>query len=191
MKLWLVRHAQPLVEPGTCYGATDMPADAQATARQAHELAQWLPAGMRMFSSPLQRCESLAVALCRLRPDLVHECDARLRELDFGSWEGRRWCDIPQGEFEAWRADFAEHPVGGGECVRALMKRVALALEHTRSCAASSGDAAKAGAVWITHAGVIRAATLLANGVSEPLRASEWPAEAPGYGQWCELELTA
>ena len=29
-RLWLVRHAAPLVAPGTCYGALDVPADAQA-----------------------------------------------------------------------------------------------------------------------------------------------------------------
>ena len=30
-RLWLVRHAQPVVATGTCYGALDVPADAAAT----------------------------------------------------------------------------------------------------------------------------------------------------------------
>ena len=39
MKLWLVRHAQVLLPPGICYGATDVAADAAATLRAAQALA--------------------------------------------------------------------------------------------------------------------------------------------------------
>ncbi len=187
MKLWLVRHAQPLIEPGVCYGATDILADVQATATQARRLADLLPQGVRIYSSPLQRCESLALALCRLRPDLAHECDARLREMDFGCWEGRRWSDIDQDEFEIWMSDFAEHCVGGGESVRTLINRVALALESTRKCVDTSGDVTHGNAVWITHAGVIRAVTLLAKDGVRLSCASQWPSEAPDYGQWSEV----
>lgn len=188
MKLWLVRHAQPLVKRGICYGATDIPADAKATANHASRLAEVVPVGARVFSSPLQRCQSLALALASLRPDLVHERDARLREMDFGSWEGRFWRNIPQGEFETWMEHFAEHAVGGGESVQALMGRVALALEDTRQCVFASDEVTK-DAVWITHAGVIRAVTLLINGVTKPQSGSQWPSEAPDFGQWCELTL--
>jgi alpha-ribazole phosphatase len=189
MKLWLVRHAQPLVGRGTCYGATDVSADEQATATQSGELAQLLPQGLRIVSSPLQRCQSLYLTLCGLRPDLVLETDARLRELDFGSWEGRLWRDIPRAEFDAWMADFSGHCVGGGESVGALMKRVALALEDTRRCVGAQGKIADGTAVWITHAGVIRSAMLLARGVFDVRSAGEWPPDAPGYGQWHELAL--
>lgn len=188
MKLWLVRHAQPLIERGICYGATDIPANAQATAKQASRLAEVLPPGVRVFSSPLQRCQSLALALASLRPDLIHERDARLREMDFGSWEGRLWRDIPQGEFETWMEHFAEHAVGGGESVQALMGRVARALEDTRQRVFGSDEVTK-DAVWITHGGVIRAVTLLTNGVTELRNGSQWPSEAPEFGQWCELTL--
>jgi len=41
--------------------------------------------------------------------------------------------------------------------------------------------------VWITHAGVARAARLLADGVPVLTRAAQWPLEAPGYGQWLQL----
>ena len=36
-RLWLVRHARPLVAPGICYGRLDMQADAQATADAAQD----------------------------------------------------------------------------------------------------------------------------------------------------------
>lgn len=187
MRLWLVRHAQPLVEPGVCYGATDIPADAQTTAKQASKLAEVLPPGVRVFSSPLQRCQSLASALAGLRPDLVHECDARLREMDFGSWEGRRWRDIRSDEFDTWMDDFAEHRIGGGESVQALMNRVALALETTRERICAPGAVAKGNAVWITHGGVIRAVTLLVRGATGVHCASQWPSEALDFGEWHEL----
>src|SRR5437764_11866241 len=152
MNLWLVRHAQPLVEPGVCYGMTDIPADSQATAVQARQLAEVLPTGVPVYSSPLRRCESLASMLCGLRPDLAYERDARLREMDFGTWEGHRWDDIPRNEFDHWMENFEQHRVGGGENVRSLVARVALALENTRERAANA-DVAKRNAVWITHAG--------------------------------------
>jgi alpha-ribazole phosphatase len=43
--------------------------------------------------------------------------------------------------------------------------------------------------VWITHAGVIRAAGLLARGVTHLDDASQWPREAPGFGAWTVVDL--
>ena len=69
MKLWLVRHARPLIEPGVCYGATDLAADPQATLKAATGLAGWLPAALPVRCSPLLRCVQLARALHELRPE--------------------------------------------------------------------------------------------------------------------------
>jgi alpha-ribazole phosphatase len=182
MRLWLVRHAPVLMAPGSCYGALDLPADAAATRASAQALADVLPQGLRVDTSPLQRCEQLAQALQGLRPDLTVKHDVRLREMDFGNWEGRRWDMIAQSEFDAWTADFANHVVGGhGETVRAVMGRVGQAFD------ALPGDA---DAVWITHAGIIRAAQLLARGIREVERADQWPLETTACGQWRTLELS-
>ena len=43
--------------------------------------------------------------------------------------------------------------------------------------------------LWITHAGVIRAVDLLAQGLRQIERADQWPLEAPKYGQWRLLNL--
>ncbi len=101
MKLWLVRHAQPLVDAGICYGRQDVAADAGATAECAQKLAAQLPGGLRVISSPLQRCEQLAHSLQGLRPDLAYETDERLQEMDFCRWEGCAWQAIDQAELEA------------------------------------------------------------------------------------------
>jgi alpha-ribazole phosphatase len=178
MTLWLVRHAQPLVEPGICYGALDVAADAQATQQAAEKLAAALPQGFSVASSPLQRCELLTLTLSALRPDLVPIFDLRLREMDFGRWEGQRWDAIGQPALEAWTADFARHRPGGGESVQLFMQRVAAAWDAVGT----------QHALWITHAGVVRACRLLAGGTRTIDRADQWPHAAPGYGEWLTFE---
>ena len=181
MKLWLVRHAQPLVDAGICYGRLDVAADAGATAECARKLAAQLPAGIRVVSSPLQRCEQLAHVLQALRPDLAYKTDGRLQEMDFGDWEGRAWQDIDRAELEAWTSDFAHYTVGReGDSVTAFMSRVGSAFDALQG----QGDT-----LWITHAGVIRAVALLAQGVRHIGHAGQWPLEAPNYGQWRLLNL--
>ena len=176
MKLWLVRHAQPLVEAGICYGASDIAADPAATRVAAQSLANTLPPGVAVISSPLQRCEQLAQYLRGLRPDLAYEQDARLQEMNFGLWEGQRWDAIPRAELDAWTTTFDAWRCGGAESVADVMRRVGAVWDETR--------ARQQPAVWITHAGVIRAATLLAQGVRHIHRADQWPAHAPAFGQW-------
>lgn len=181
MNLWLVRHAQPLIAPGVCYGALDVPADEPATVRAAQALVDFLPHGCQLLSSPLQRCEQLAHVLRGLRPDLTHKTDARLAEMNFGQWEGQRWDAIDRRELDSWTDDFAHWRCGGGESVQGFMARVAAVWDETRA----SGQPT----VWVTHAGVIRAATLLGQGVRHVQRADQWPGEAPGFGEWQVLPL--
>ena len=183
MTLWLVRHATPLVEPGICYGRQDVEADGGATAECAQALAEILPAHIRIISSPLQRCEQLAKALCGLQPDLTYKTDPRLQEMDFGAWEGRAWPDIAPAELQAWTDSFAHHAVGGhGESTMQVMARVAAAFDELQ---------ASTDTLWITHAGVIRAAELIARGQRQITKAADWPVHAPTYGQWCKLDLQA
>jgi alpha-ribazole phosphatase len=177
--IWLVRHAQPLVDAGVCYGATDLAADPQATEIAAQALADSLPRAAVLTTSPLQRCEHLAYTLCGLRPDLSYRTDARLREMNFGQWEGVRWDAIPAAAVSAWTNDFWLHRFGGAESVADVMARVAAVWAE-----AVQSDKDQ---VWITHAGVIRAVSLIARGITEPRDATQWPASAPGYGQWTTL----
>ncbi len=179
MRLWLVRHAQPLVAPGVCYGATDMPADVDATSQAAQALVSNLPMYLPICCSPLQRCEQMARAISALRPDLISKTEPRIAEMNFGQWEGQLWSAIPKAEIDVWTADFADLRVGlNGESVRSFMQRVDGALSQWRT---SGQDA-----LWVTHAGVVRAARLLLAGVACPVRADQWPQQGPGFG---ELEV--
>lgn len=173
--LWLARHAPVLGGEGLCYGASDLPADAVASRAAAEALAAQLPTGLAAYASPLLRCQQLAQGLRALRPDLRIQDDARLREMDFGAWEGLRWTDIPRAEFDHWLADFADAPpAGNGETVRALMARVAQAWADWQT---SGCDA-----LWVTHAGVMRAALLLSRGVQLPPGGADWPRDELPFG---------
>ncbi|EGI76350.1 histidine phosphatase family protein [Hylemonella gracilis] len=181
MKLWLVRHAPPLIAPGVCYGASDVEADAERTAACAAQLALELPRGLTVHSSPLRRCLQLAQALCALRPDLQLRQDPRLREMDFGQWEGVRWDDIPRAAYEAWTADFGTERFGGQESVNDVLSRVAAAREE----ALAAGQEV----VWVTHGGVLRALALLGQGMNRLDRADQWPATVAGWGEWQSITL--
>ena len=178
MALWIVRHARPLIAAGICYGVLDVQADAAATDLAASELADTLPTGVALRVSPLTRCQQLALALCALRPDLQARTDPRLREMDFGSWEGVAWNAIPQAALQAWTDDFGKHRFGGSESSNEVLMRVARVWDE---------DHGNPDTVWITHAGVARAARLLADGVRTLTRADQWPLEAPGYGKWLQI----
>lgn len=178
MTLWLARHARPLVEPGICYGALDMPADAAHTRAAAQALAAALPLGMAVQVSPLQRCQQLAQALQDLRTDLQLRTDKRLREMDFGSWEGVAWADIPRAAIDAWTDDFAQHRFGGSESANEVLARVALAWDALPP----AGDT-----LWIAHSGVAQAATLLRQGIRHIEHAKDWPVSRLGYGAWLQL----
>ena len=194
-RLWLVRHAQPLVAPGTCYGALDVLADPAATRAAAERLAAALPPGAQVFHSTLQRCELLALDLQALRPDLASKADVRLREMDFGSWEGRTWADIGKPAIDTWTAAFAAHAPGGGESLSAVLARVSLALQDAqRLCTAEAAETTQ-DVVWITHAGVARCVAWLQQAQDKDSEAAmprpdEWPVAAPAWGEWEIRSLT-
>lgn len=182
-RLWLVRHARPLVAPGVCYGGLDVAADDKHTKASALRLHSALPPHITVIhSSPLRRCRQLADELFSLRANTAPiQLDARLQEMDFGTWEGRRWDDIARAEIEAWIADFTRFRPGNGESLQQVLARVAQALHDAQQ---SGKDA-----VWITHAGVIRCVLwLLEHGHGEP-KANEWTVAAPGFGEWFCLPL--
>ena len=172
--VWLVRHAQPLVAAGVCYGMTDMAADDAATLAAASALAVQLPQGAGVVSSPLRRCMQLTHELLRLRPDLRATTDTRLVEMDFGSWEGWRWEDIPKAAIDQWTAQFGTHRFGGRESVQELMDRVAAAWVQA--------GASRQPVAWITHAGVMRAALLLSAGTTRLENSQQWPLQPLAFG---------
>jgi alpha-ribazole phosphatase len=147
----LVRHPKPDCEPGLCYGHLDLACDAADLERIASELAP-VAAGALIVSSPLRRALDLAR---RLHPE--PRIEPRLRELDFGAWEGIRWSDLGREAIDAWRAGLPDAAPPGGETVRALAAR----------CEAWLADLALTDSpvLAITHAGPIRILRALTEGL--------------------------
>jgi alpha-ribazole phosphatase len=191
-RLWLLRHAAVEGAPGLCYGASDLAAQPAATRAAADAFARRWPAAMesygtaasraaddiRLWCSPLRRCTALAAAVVERMPRLGPvRVDPRLAEMDFGAWEGRPWDAIGRDAFDAWTADFADARAGEhGESTRMFMARVGAAWDAWR---ASGRDA-----VWVTHAGVMRAVMLLQRDIRCPVEASEWPQRSISFGAW-------
>lgn len=183
MRLWLARHARPLVQEGLCYGALDVAADESETAAAATRLAQALPQGLHVLSSPLRRCTQLAQALATLRPDLVTMLDPRLAEMDFGSWEGRAWSSLARGEMDAWTGDFAGYRAGGtGERVSQFVARVDALLWDMRQ--------ARREQAWIAHAGVFKVLVRRLDGLALAA-ATDWPVETLEFGRWRMFRVNA
>jgi alpha-ribazole phosphatase len=146
MQLYLVRHPQPLVGPGFCYGRTDLPVAPAETTRVSKALSPLLPSGAALFSSPLQRCADLARALHR---GAAPACDARLAELDFGNWEMQQWERIARADIDAWAADMVRYRPGGGESVLQMAGRVSAF--HAELVASTLPRA-----IIVCHAGTMR-----------------------------------
>lgn len=151
MDVVLIRHPAVDVDPGVCYGRSDVPlaasaeAGAQAVRERLAELRAPLPA--RLWSSPLTRCASVGERLAHAL-DVPLQCDAGWREMDFGAWEMRRWDDIDRAALDAWAADLMDACAHGGESVARFAARVAPMLDATVRIDAPQ---------WaLTHAGVIR-----------------------------------
>jgi alpha-ribazole phosphatase len=181
VKLHLVRHPQPDVAPGLCYGASDVAvAETELSRVHAQLCAHGLPGALPVYSSPLQRCAHLAN---RLQPrSLVF--DARLAEMDFGSWELRAWDDIPRAEIDAWAADLLHYRPGGAECVLDVAQRVTAFINDLRRAGTSE-------ALLACHAGTIRLLSAMRAGLDleqAALDAASRPHRI-GHGELVMLEL--
>ena len=150
MQLHLIRHPRPAVEPGTCYGQTDLGL-AECPAEVAARLRPLLPESFALHASPLARARLLAEALGT--PHL----DDRLKEICFGEWEGRSFADIGSAI-----DDWVEDPLGfrapGGESPREMAARVLQWLDEIRQ---ESGNRVFPGTapehlVVIAHGGPLR-----------------------------------
>lgn len=149
LDLWLVRHGET---DGNAqrriHGRTDTPLNATGVA-QAERLASRL-AGVAfdaVFASPLRRAHGTAtVALPGSDPRL----DPRLRELDYGIFEGRTWEELDEAEAAIarwWREDTVNRRLPEGESYAEMAAR----LLAFRAELPASGTVAV-----FTHGGCIR-----------------------------------
>jgi alpha-ribazole phosphatase len=159
-KVVFLRHTRVAVDPGLCYGHTDVPLaasfDTECAAIQ-ETLGNW--AFDQVITSPLQRCVRLALALIPSYTPI--QIDSRIMELNFGHWEGRLWDDFASSpEAQSFFADYVHRPCPGGESFMQLIGRVDGFLQDLRMNHPSKT------LLVVTHAGCIRAAQALVEGMS-------------------------
>lgn len=147
MDLYLVRHTNVAIGPGICYGQSDIDV-ADTFDEESRQVRSKLPVSAEdavFYSSPMKRCHRLAV---KLAPKKVY-FDERLKELDFGEWELKKWDEIKATELQKWMDDFVHVPCPGGESYMELSERV---LQWREELIGQPHESV----VVITHAGVIR-----------------------------------
>lgn len=148
--IYLIRHTKPDVKQGMCYGWTDL--DVNSTFEKELAIIKEKTedfSSYKFFSSPLLRCKRLAKALAKGNDILF---DDRLKELNFGDWEGTLWDDIHFEKVQTWSEDFIKNKVPGGESFQDLLDRVSEFWEDI-----NLND----NIVIVAHDGVLRAITYL------------------------------
>ncbi|MFC7863872.1 bifunctional RNase H/acid phosphatase [Streptomyces murinus] len=131
--LVLLRHGETPLTPQKRFsgsGGTNPPLSA-AGRDQAHRVAEALARRgtvQTVLASPLTRTrETAEIVAARLGLDVVVEDG--LRETDFGAWEGLTFGEVRDrypDDLNAWLADPAARPTGGGESFAEVAARIAV-----------------------------------------------------------------
>lgn len=161
------RHPQVEGASGLCYGRREMTLGAgwEAGAAGLMTLARGIGCAV-IHTSPSSRCRIVAKML-EDWSGLPVCSDDRLRELDFGQWEGRAWEDVPRAALEDWAADPEGFYPPEGESGRKLQERIQSFWK----------DLLRAGqpALILSHGGPLRLLDGLARGMKPNLMAPSMP----------------
>ncbi len=176
MEIYLIRHTTPKVEKGICYGQADLDIT-ETFLEEVEAIKPHLPSeGIKVYSSPLQRCKKLADALFEGFDIDIHD---DLMELNCGQWELLPWNDIPKEEIQPWMDDFVNVRVPQGESYVDLHNRVVNRFKEIVE--------KKESAVIVAHGGVLR--SILSHITSTPLKES-FDAFTLHYGCVVKINVT-
>jgi broad specificity phosphatase PhoE len=150
LDLLLTRHGNVAANEVVLGGQLDLPltekgrSEAEALARRLEGIRV-----DRIVSSPMARALETAQAVAKGRPI---EVDERLRELDYGQWEGLTHAEIDARDpvlWARWERDPAATHAPGGECGDDVARRVTAFLAEL--LAAELGGDSPAGAYGAQH----------------------------------------
>jgi alpha-ribazole phosphatase len=91
------------------------------------------------------------------------------------------WAQIPKSAIDAWTADFGKHRFGGVESANDVLLRVKSAFDDMRALSNSN-------VLWITHAGVIRATSLVMQGIHQVSSTQQWPQAVVEFGSCVTID---
>ncbi|PXW13636.1 alpha-ribazole phosphatase [Chryseobacterium sp. CBTAP 102] len=143
MEIHVIRHTAIENPENRCYGFAEMPLrkecihDFKSVDIDDHYDV--------IISSPSERCSLLADYF-----KFDYQTDERLREMNFGNWELKKWTDIPEEEINPWYKDFIRVNASGGENLLEMQNRV---LKFWNELIRKKN---REKVLLITHAGVIR-----------------------------------
>ncbi len=143
MEIHLIRHTAVENPDHLCYGFAEMPL--RKNFEEDFKAIQIDKDFDLIISSPSQRCQLLAKHFHQ-----HYETDERIREMNFGDWELKKWDEIPEEEINPWYEDFVTIKAKNGENLLEMQSRVAEFWNEL----ISKEDMNKI--LIITHAGVIR-----------------------------------
>ena len=143
MEIVLVRHTKVAVS-GVCYGFSDVELADTFEQEKEEVLKKVDSSNAVIFSSPSSRCTKLASSISE-----TFETDDRIKELNFGDWEMRKWDDLSDPEFDVWMNDYINHRCPNGESLIDMKNRVE---EFYKEISSSKHKKI----IVVTHGGVIR-----------------------------------
>ncbi len=166
---YIIRHTQPNIAQGVCYGATDLTLADSFETEFLHIIktlppdifAQQTEKPMPIYSSPLQRCAILAHKLAENLPSKHVHFDARLQEMNFGDWEMKEWTGIPEDSWKIWKNDWVNMPAPNGESQQMVFDRAVTSVQEIMAHNPN-------GAFIVTHYGVM--VNILAHFFEIPLK---------------------
>lgn len=143
MEIHLIRHTAVENPENRCYGFAEMPL-------RKNYLEDFKSLNLdgefdMVISSPAERCRLLAEYF-----NWSYRTDERLREMNFGNWELKKWTEIPEEEIKPWYEDFINVKASGGENLLEMQVRVLSFWNEL----IEEKNANKV--LIVTHAGVIR-----------------------------------
>ncbi|RZT12653.1 putative phosphoglycerate mutase [Kribbella sp. VKM Ac-2569] len=121
----LARHGRTEWHQGNRYtGSTDLPID-EVGVRQAQQLKDWAAdyEPDALWASPMLRARQTITPTAEML-GLTPTLDARLREVDFGSAEGKMLSELPPAVGKAFELDPVRDHLPGGEDPAAAADRV-------------------------------------------------------------------
>lgn len=164
MVITLIRHTSVDVKKGICYGQSDVGLS-KSFDSELKEIKQKIISEKYdlIYSSSLSRCKTLAI---NLFPNQNIILDERLKELNFGEWEGKHWDEIQETkEAKHFFDDYINTKCPEGESYKELLERVSNFYNELKSQGYKN-------IAIICHGGTIRAFLSIIEGIT-PQKAFE------------------
>lgn len=129
MLVYLIRHTSVDVNPGICYGQSDVPL--KSTFPQEAEITRSQLKGIKfdkVYCSPLSRAVRLA-EYCGYGDAQIEK---RVMEINFGDWELKPFDSITDKRLDEWFKDYIHVPATNGESFLQQYTRVAEFLDELK-----------------------------------------------------------